>query len=88
MVLPAIDTKTGIRIEFIFSFVKFASCEDLIILKIFAQRPRDIEDVQSIIKKKNDIDSGYIRKWLTEIEKAFPEKKFISVFEDIYKKKK
>ena len=52
----------------------FASAEDLIIHKIFAGRPRDIEDVRSILLKTPDLDRTYIRKWLSEFE-TLPEKK-------------
>jgi predicted nucleotidyltransferase len=82
-VLVAVDKKSGIRIDFIFSFsvyeqealkraksvnilnykVKFPSCEDLIIHKIFAGRERDLEDARIIIEKNfNKIDKKYIRK--------------------------
>jgi predicted nucleotidyltransferase len=42
--------------------VNFASPEDLIIHKIFAGRPRDIEDVRTVLLKNPDIDVQYIRK--------------------------
>ena len=90
MVLPVIDEKSGIRIDFIFSFspyeqqaigrarkitfgraqIKFASLEDVVIHKIIAGRPRDIEDVQSILLKNPGYDSHYIEKWLAEFETA------------------
>ncbi|MBN1831204.1 MAG: nucleotidyltransferase [Deltaproteobacteria bacterium] len=63
--------------------VMFASAEDLIIHKVFAGRPRDLEDVKSIILKNPDIDKEYIKKWLTEFEKS-PEKEGLEkVFEDV-----
>ena len=47
--------------------VKFASCEDVIIHKMFAARAIDIEDVKNIlVKNKDSIDLEYIRKWLLE----------------------
>jgi hypothetical protein len=84
MVLPVLDNKSGIRIDFIFSFspyeqqaiegakkvkigntyVKFASLEDVIIHKIIAGRPRDIEDVKSILLKNPRYKNQYIVKWL------------------------
>jgi hypothetical protein len=90
MVLPVIDQKSGIRIDFIFSHspyerqaidrarkialgrteIKFASLEDLIIHKVIAGRPRDIEDVRSILIKNPDYDSLYIEKWLLEFDSA------------------
>jgi len=50
--------------------VRFASAEDVVIHKIIAARPRDIEDVKSILLKNPDIDSEYIRRWLGSFEEA------------------
>ncbi|MBN2541400.1 hypothetical protein JXI42_00885 [bacterium] len=45
--------------------VKFASCEDVIIHKMFASRAIDLEDVKSILLKKyDDIDIKYLKNWL------------------------
>ena len=46
--------------------VRFASPEDLIVHKIFAGRPRDMEDVKAVMMKNEDLDLGYIRHWLRE----------------------
>lgn len=50
--------------------VSFASLEDLIIHKIFAGRPRDIEDVRGVLLKSKDLDIEYIEKWLSEFGKG------------------
>ncbi|HUT31256.1 MAG TPA: DUF6036 family nucleotidyltransferase [Sedimentisphaerales bacterium] len=86
-VLPAEETKSKLRVDFIFSYTpyelqaigrsrevlvdgypaKFASCEDVIIHKMFAGRAVDEEDVSSILaKNKDSIDMEYIRKWLLQ----------------------
>jgi hypothetical protein len=90
MVLPVIDRKSGIRIDFIFSYssyeqqaidraraiafgrtpVKYASLEDVVIHKMIAERPRDIEDVESILLKNPGYDYHYIEKWLSEFDSA------------------
>jgi predicted nucleotidyltransferase len=44
--------------------VKFASLEDIIVLKIFAGRERDLEDVRNIILKNPHFDKKYVEKWL------------------------
>ncbi|MDH4273236.1 MAG: nucleotidyltransferase [Candidatus Aminicenantes bacterium] len=107
MVLPVIEEKSGIRVDFIFSFspyekqaierardipfgktaVKFAALEDVIIHKMIAGRPRDIEDVQSVLLKNPRYDSHYIEKWLAEFDAAL-EKKYLEIFADLQKKLK
>ena len=106
MVLPTLDEKTGIRLDFIFSFtpyeraaikrgkkvsiegqeVNFASAEDLIIHKVFAGRPRDIEDVKTVILKNPGIDRQYIRAWLKEFDKSddsSEKRSFLKTFEGV-----
>ena len=53
--------------------VRFASPEDLIIHKIVAGRPRDIEDVRSVLLKNPQVDVAYIRHWLGELATAISE---------------
>ncbi len=105
MVLPAVDEATGIRVDFIFSFLPyereaigrarkvmvlnqdicFASPEDVIIHKIFAGRPRDMEDVRTILVKNPGVDISYIRNWLKEFDAVSDEKKFVQTFDEIVK---
>ena len=88
MVLPTLHEKSGIRVDFIFSFsayehqaiqnakqirigtqdVCFASLEDVIIHKVIAGRPRDLEDVRSVILKNPDYNLDYVKKWLREFD--------------------
>lgn len=90
MVLPCLDSNSGVRSDLIFSFspyehqamervhritflgkeVCFASPEDLVIHKVVAGRPRDLEDIRSIQIKNPSIDRNYIEKWLLEFEKT------------------
>ena len=62
--------------------VRFASVEDLVIHKIIAGRPRDHEDVKSILVKNREVDTRYIRHWLEQFEGALSEP-FLSRFEEI-----
>lgn len=67
--------------------VKFASCEDVIIHKMFADRAIDEEDVRNILtKNKNKINLAYIRKWLSEFDKIPEQKGILKKFNDLLKK--
>jgi hypothetical protein len=63
--------------------VRFASAEDLVIHKLVAGRPRDIEDVRSIILKNPGLDAGYVRRWLHEIDKD-REESLVAHFEEVW----
>ena len=66
------------------AFVRFAALEDVIIHKVIAKRPRDIEDIKAMIAKNPSYDGSYIRTWLREFDAALGEE-FSSVFELIVK---
>jgi len=104
MVLPVEDEKTGISIDFIFSFseyekqaikranpvkmlnthVNFASLEDMVIHKIIAGRPRDLEDAETILLKNPKYDEKYIKKWLNKFDNSL-QKNFSKTFLKISK---
>lgn len=56
------------------SRVNFASLEDVVIHKMVAGRPRDLEDVRAILWKNPGYDAGYIDRWLREFEEALGER--------------
>ena len=49
--------------------VRFASPEDVIIHKMLAGRPRDIEDVGSILRKQ-PVDPVYVSQWLEQFDRT------------------
>jgi len=66
--------------------VRFASVEDLLIHKLLAGRPRDIEDAQSVLLKNPCADHAYIRRWLGELSTAVNEpltERFDQLVEDL-----
>jgi len=66
--------------------VKFASCEDVIIHKIFAGRTIDMEDVKNIlIKNKNKIDYQYIKHWLVSFSDIPEQKNILESFDNLIK---
>ena len=106
LVLPCLDSPSGIRVDLIFSFsayerqaigrarvvpvagtaIRYAAVEDLIIHKIVAGRPRDLEDVRSILLKNPALDVDYVRRWLGEFEAAQVEY-LLARFEELWKQK-
>lgn len=62
--------------------VCFASVEDVVIQKLVAGRPRDIEDARRIWLKNPHMDEEYIRHWLQQFEEALSEP-FLARFEEI-----
>ncbi len=63
--------------------VHFASPEDLIIHKIFAGRPRDLEDVRAIVLKNPGLDFAYIKTWLKDFDSFLEKNEFVRAFETI-----
>ncbi len=62
--------------------VRYAAAEDVIVLKITAGRPRDLEDVRTILLKNRELDLGYIRGWLTEFDRSLGEN-YLRAFENL-----
>jgi len=77
--------KRANKIKILGHEVCFASVEDLIIHKIFAGRPRDIEDVRVLMLKNQNIDILYTERWLKEFDAASDEKNFLTTFKSIMK---
>ncbi len=50
--------------------VRFAAAEDLVIFKLFAGRPRDIEDVRGILSRQKRLDETYVMHWLPAFKDA------------------
>jgi len=75
--------KRANRVQILGTGVCFASPEDVIIHKIFAGRPRDMEDARSILLRNDDLDIPYIQSWLDEFDDSSEEKGFGKSFEEL-----
>jgi hypothetical protein len=47
--------------------VRFATVEDVIVLKVRGWRPQDIADVRELLARAQSLDRAYIRYWLGEV---------------------
>lgn len=63
--------------------VRFASPEDLVIHKLFARRPRDLEDAKGVILKNPSLDRDYVIGWLEEFDASLPGSDLVSLFESL-----
>jgi hypothetical protein len=62
--------------------VRFASAEDLVIHKIIAGRPRDLEDARSVLIKNPVLDRRLVRQTLEEFQEALAER-FVERFDGL-----
>lgn len=61
--------------------VPIASPEDLVIMKVLAGRPKDLDDTTAIIAGYRDrLDSAYVERTLVEIELALSQSDLLPVF--------
>ena len=57
--------KRAISVKIGSAYVRVATAEDTIIHKLFAGRPRDLEDVKGIISRNKTYDKDYLKNWLS-----------------------
>jgi len=57
--------RRAVGVSFGETTVRFAAAEDLIIHKLVAGRPRDIDDVGGVLARRPSLDEAYLTKWLS-----------------------
>lgn len=58
----AIERATPVELEGV--VVPFAAAEDLVLHKLFAGRPRDLEDAEGVVRRKSgELDWAYLERW-------------------------
>lgn len=73
----------AVKVQLAGTEVNFASAEDLVIHKVFAKRPRDLEDARSVIRRHPDLDVPYIRSWLALFHEADPEAGYPAILDSL-----
>ena len=76
--------KRARRVKLGNSSICFASLEDVVIHKIIAGRPRDLEDIKGMLMRNPACDRKYVAKWLKEFDQALG-RNFLRLFERITK---
>lgn len=57
----------AVRVSVAGELIPFATAEDLIIHKLFAGRPRDLEDAMGVVRRRAEsLDWPYIERWIAE----------------------
>jgi len=81
--------KRAISVVLSGSTVPVISPEDLIITKILAGRPKDIEDIRGVInERRSSLDVARIRAVLKHLERALDQSDLLPSFEREWRKKK
>jgi hypothetical protein len=57
------------------------SVEDLVVSKVLAGRPKDLDDVRNVLAVQVDVDVGYIRAVLGDLEDALGQSDLLPTFE-------
>jgi hypothetical protein len=66
--------------------IPVASAEDIIVMKVLAGRPKDLEDVRGIVSARgDDLDAPLIRETLHLLEAALDQSDLSPLFEQIFK---
>jgi hypothetical protein len=62
--------------------VRFVTLEDLVVMKVIAGRPRDLEDVAAVLRKNPGFDRQHVERWLQNFD-AELEGEFLPAFEQV-----
>ena len=57
--------------------------EDLLVMKAFARRPKDLEDIEGLLSVHPRVDLGFVRQWLREFSAAVAMPDLLDDFEKV-----
>lgn len=61
---------------------RICTAEDIVIYKLISTRPRDREDVRSIMTEQTDLDGDYVEHWLELFEQALDDSTLRATFRE------
>lgn len=77
----------AVQVEIRDESVPFAAAEDLILHKLFAGRPRDLEDAAGVVRRKGDeLDWDYVRRWAEEFARIPGRQEMPEQVAELYRK--
>jgi len=68
--------------------LRLPTVEDLVIMKAFAHRPKDMEDIIGLLDANPDADLGIVRQWVREFATAMAMPDLLEDFEKIVARRK
>ncbi len=76
----AVAIERAVRVPIGKGSLRVASAVDLVVHKVLAGRPRDLEDVLGVLRRQPELDVSEVRRWLSELE-AIAEQPLVDRFE-------
>jgi hypothetical protein len=68
--------------------LRLPSVEDLLIMKAFAHRPKDMEDIRGLLDAHPDVDLTIVRQWVREFARAMTMSDLLDDFERLVANRK
>lgn len=73
-------TSRAVGVEVAGEQVRFCTAEDLILMKIVSERPRDLEDVRSVILRQRSLDFEYLEPRIRELSELLERPEILDSF--------
>lgn len=78
----------AVRVEILDVRVPFATAEDLVIHKLFAGRPRDLEDAASVVRRRSEaLDWDYLHRWVESFAEVPGRESMVALLEELERRR-
>jgi predicted nucleotidyltransferase len=68
--------------------LRLPTVEDLLVMKAFAHRPKDMEDIKGLLDANPDANLDIVRQWVREFARAMTMPDLLEDFENIVARRK